>query len=385
MSEELEAAGALVTAAAVAGRVDAAQGEKAHAEAAPADHDGAICRNCGAALQGAYCHACGQSAHLYRSLLHLVEEVLHGVLHFDAKGWRTLPLLVARPGLLTRRYIDGQRMRYVSPLALFLFTVFLMFFVASFSNVSSEPAGPSDDSARAELEKSIADARVAEARAEAAIGAARSNAEALADAKEALGEARSERAVAQAALRVLEIGTAASATSAAASASAAGVAAPAGAPDWRAELRSTAAPTGIAWLDAAIHRAVDNPDLLVYKLKNSAYKFSFMLVPISLPFLWLLFALRRDVAVYDHAVFVLYSLSFMSLLLIAVFALAPTGWGRPIATLALLAVPVHMALQLREAYGLGMLATLWRTAALLVVACLALLLFVTFIAYLAAG
>jgi hypothetical protein len=383
MSEELEAAGALVTAAAVAGRVDAAQGEDAHAGAAPADHDGAICRNCGAALRGAYCHACGQSAHLYRSLLHLVEEVLHGVLHFDAKGWRTLPLLVARPGLLTRRYIDGQRMRYVSPLALFLFTVFLMFFVASFSKVSTEPPGPSDDSARAELEKSIADARVAEARAEAAIGAARGNAEALADAKEALGDARSERAVAQAALRVLEIGTAASATSAAASA--AGGAATAGAPAWRTELRSTAAPTGIAWLDAAIHRAVDNPDLLVYKLKNSAYKFSFVLVPISLPFLWLLFALRRDIAVYDHAVFVLYSLSFMSLLLIAVFALAPTGWGRPIATLALLAVPVHMALQLREAYGLGMLATLWRTAALLVGACLALLLFVTFIAYLAAG
>ena len=81
MSEELEAAGA--------GRVDAGQGEKAHAAAAPADHDGAICRNCGAALQGAYCHACGQSAHLHRSLLHLVEEVLHGVRHFDAKGGRT--------------------------------------------------------------------------------------------------------------------------------------------------------------------------------------------------------------------------------------------------------------------------------------------------------
>jgi hypothetical protein len=284
MSEELEAAGALVTAAAVAGRVDAARGGKAHAEAVPANHDGAICRNCGAALQGAYCHACGQSAHLHRSLLHLVEEVLHGVLHFDAKGWRTLPLLVARPGLLTRRYIDGQRMRYVSPLALFLFTVFLMFFVASFSNVSPEgrPGRAMAAPARS-WKRSIADARVAGARAEAAIGAARGNAEALADAKEALSEAKSERAVAQAALRVLEIGTAASATSPAASA--AGFAATAGAPDWRAELRSTAAPTGIAWLDAAIHRAVDNPDLLVYKLKNSAYKFSFMLVPISLPFL----------------------------------------------------------------------------------------------------
>jgi Protein of unknown function (DUF3667) len=382
MSEELEAAGALVTATAVAGRLDAGQDENEHGKAMAAGHEDAICRNCGAPLRGAYCHACGQSAHLHRSLLHLVEEVLHGVLHFDAKGWRTLPLLVARPGLLTRRYIDGQRMRYVSPLALFLFTVFLMFFVASFSHLEPGPAGPADGSVRAELDKSLADARDAEARARATAVAARGNAQALAGAKEALGEAELDRAVAEAALRALEIGRAARATSPSGSASGA---ASAGMPDWRAELRGSGAPTGSAWLDAAIHRALDNPDLLVYKLKNSAYKFSFMLVPISLPFLWLMFALRRDVAVYDHAVFVLYSLSFMSLLLIAVVALAATRWGRPIAALGLLAVPVHMALQLRETYALGVFATLWRTAALVVVASLAALLFLAFIAYLAAG
>jgi hypothetical protein len=55
------------------------------------------------------------------------------------RGWRTLPLLVGRPGLLTRRYIDGQRTRYVSPLALFLFTVFLMFFVFSFASGIAPP------------------------------------------------------------------------------------------------------------------------------------------------------------------------------------------------------------------------------------------------------
>ncbi len=110
-----------------------------------------------------------------------------------------------------------------------------------------------------------------------------------------------------------------------------------------------------------------------------------MLVPISLPFLWLMFVLRRDVAVYDHAVFVLYSLSFMSLLLMVVFALAATHWAEPVVALAVLAVPVHMALQLRETYALGVLATLWRTAALVVVATLASLLFLALIAYLAAG
>ena len=379
MSEELEAAGALVTASAVAAQIDAARGAAVHGGAKP---DDGTCRNCGAVLAGAYCHACGQSAHLHRSLLHLVEEVLHGVLHFDAKGWRTLPLLVARPGLLTRRYIDGQRMRYVSPLALFLFTVFLMFFAASFSSFVAEPIAD-EAGARAELERSIADAGAAEAKAQAALAAAQGDASTAAEAQEALAEAKAERIAAQAALGAIGLGRAAS--SAAGAVSGAGSGPSRVKHDWNSELRNTAAPTGNAWLDAAIHRAVDNPELLAYKLKSSAYKFSFMLVPISLPFLWLLFALRRDIAVYDHAVFVLYSLSFMSLLAIAFVLLVSTSWGSPIAALLVLVVPVHMAMQLRETYGLGIAATLWRTAALLVFASLASLLFLVFIAYISAG
>lgn len=37
------------------------------------------------------------------------------------------------PGRLTRRYIDGERVKFVSPMALFLFTVFLMFAVFAFT------------------------------------------------------------------------------------------------------------------------------------------------------------------------------------------------------------------------------------------------------------
>ena len=35
-------------------------------------------------------------------------------------------MLLLNPGRLTREWIQGKRTRYVSPLALFLFTVFLM-------------------------------------------------------------------------------------------------------------------------------------------------------------------------------------------------------------------------------------------------------------------
>ena len=40
-------------------------------------------------------------------------------------------MLVFKPGQLTRRYVHGERARFVSPLALFLFCVFAMFAVFS--------------------------------------------------------------------------------------------------------------------------------------------------------------------------------------------------------------------------------------------------------------
>src|SRR5918995_2111331 len=91
------------------------------------------CLNCGAELAGDYCHACGQRAHVHLTLHAFWHDLLHGVLHFEGKIWRTLPLLAWRPGELTRRYIDGERAKFVSPMALFLFTVFVMFAVFSFT------------------------------------------------------------------------------------------------------------------------------------------------------------------------------------------------------------------------------------------------------------
>jgi hypothetical protein len=100
----------------------------------PAGAGGGACANCGHTLTGPYCAQCGQRAHLHRSLLHLAEELLHGLFHFETRSWRTLPLRITRPGLLTRRYIDGQRTSYVAPLGLFLFMMFLTFVVVAWTS-----------------------------------------------------------------------------------------------------------------------------------------------------------------------------------------------------------------------------------------------------------
>jgi hypothetical protein len=412
MSGDLEAGGALATAALVASQVEGG-GKPPHAGAPHGEAPAAPCGNCQAPLAGAYCHACGQRAHVHRSLLHLAEEVLHGVLHFDSKVWRTLPLLVAKPGELTRRYIDGQRTRYVSPLALFLFMTFLMFFALSFTGPWLETphslAGPARDEARAELQDALREARNELAGQQRELDQARKDREGVAAAERQLAAAVKEVQIAEAALAVFEAaasqpahggsgaaaGAAPGAASAAtAAASTAAASAAASAPDgginvvvnWPDASRAKVN-TGSARLDAAIRKVIQNPELALYKFRNTAYKFSFMLVPLSLPFLWLMFIGRPGITMYDHAVFSLYSLSFMSLLVVVaeLLELVPPAHG--LATLLLvLAPPVHLFLHLRGTYRLGSTgAALGYTAAMGFVASLAIGLFVLFIAWVGLG
>ena len=126
---DVEAIGAATTAGLASSAL-----EKPTGHAGEAHH---ICTDCGAEVSGRFCSNCGQPAHVHRTLLHLGEELLHGVMHFDSRTWRTLPLLVFRPGTLTHEWVHGKRTRYVSPLAMFLFTVFVMFLALSYL-----PGGP---------------------------------------------------------------------------------------------------------------------------------------------------------------------------------------------------------------------------------------------------
>lgn len=124
------------------------------------------------------------------------------------------------------------------------------------------------------------------------------------------------------------------------------------------EAKATSAPEN--WLEAKYRHAKESPKLLIYKLKTSAYKYSWALIPISLPFIWLLFPFRRDVGLYDHAIFATYSLSFMSLL---VAVLGAVGVGSGLLFLAATIIPpLHIYKQLKGTYRLSRLGGLRRTA-----------------------
>lgn len=384
VSNEIEAMGALTTAGLVASELDKPSIrrrlalERAAQEArwwrrkdahAVHGHSAGTCANCEAVLVGDFCHVCGQQGHVHRSVGHVFEEFLHGIWHFDSKAWRTLPLVAFRPGRLTYDYIHGKRARFIAPLALFLLSMFVMFFVFGFVG-APDFGGSVASGSKAET---VAEANAAVEGIEADIAGSETE---LAEAKtdgdaEAIRAATNTLAAERLALRIAEANARRVATTA-------GTPAAAPAKSWTEQIAEEARSgelkisSGIPGADENIRKALENPEFAIYRIQQKAYKLSFLLIPLSLPVLWLMFFWRRDTTTYDHVVFTLYSLSFMSLLLVlAVLLMKATNamemmGGPAISGIGLLTLvpPVHMYFQLKGGYRLSTWGALWRMAVL---------------------
>ena len=98
---------------------------------------------------------------------------------------------------------------------------------------------------------------------------------------------------------------------------------------------------------------------------ESDSKFAWALIPLSLPFMWLLFPFSRRFHTYDHFVFVTYSISSILLLFVVVRLLNLTIFGELATFFALLYVPFHMYRQLRGAYRSSRFGAFVRTNLLL--------------------
>lgn len=299
------------------------------------------CLNCGAALDGAYCRRCGQRGHVHRTISAIGHDLIHGILHLDGKFWRTLPLLAWRPGDLTRRYVHGERAKFVSPMGMFLFSIFLMFAVLqiyglSLTSLNDGPLGAARSLEMAEQGMTAELARAQESRREWLT-------ERRDDERRAERVARYDRRIAelqQSRQALIQLRRSA----------------PSLTPG------DDALKTGWARLDHGLKKINENPGLALYKLQANGYKFSWLLIPLSVPFVWLLFFWTRRFRFYDHTVFVTYSLAFMSLLAIALtilgFAGVPTAI---IASAGTFIPPIHMYRQLKQAYSLGWFGALVRT------------------------
>jgi hypothetical protein len=375
---DLEAIGDAATGGAIARAVEPGAGEAGrHAH-------GNHCLNCGCALAGDFCHCCGQRGHVHRTLTAFWHDIAHGVLHLDGKVWRTLPLLAWRPGELTRRYAAGERAKFVSPMALFLFSVFLMF--AVFTLIGA-PVATDDASVKATVEEraeaqrefdaeraeTMAELRALEERRARLAAAGQSTTDIETDIRVAKSQLELEERLFRQTMDLISDDEARDAEQARREEEAK-TAGPARRTADQADEGEAVIIQGAdslnAWFNSAYKKAKENPSLLIYKLQNNAYKFSWLLIPISIPFVWLLFLhrrrYRREFSAYDHTVFVTYSIAFMSLAAIALSLLRLVGFpGAAAILLIMLLPPIHMYRQLKGAYGLSRSSALWRTAVLL--------------------
>ncbi|WP_439569326.1 DUF3667 domain-containing protein [Sphingopyxis sp.] len=358
MSGDIEGIGAAVTAGLAGRAVEPRHGGRTGGggESSP----GLRCLNCGTSLIGSHCHHCGQRADVHRSFGAIGHDLVHAIFHFEGKIWNTLPLLAWRPGDLTRRYIHGERARFLSPLALFLFAVFLTYavlaMVGSGGGVGEDIAKAAEAQTRSnalkesfETEVDRIDARLADKALPAA--ERRQLEEERTTLQKSAGYLRIARRLTQAELDkgppVLDDPVDQVMTGA----------------DF---LSQTKVDTGVPFIDQGLQKAIANPALMFYKLQANAYKFAWALIPLSLPFLWLLFPFSRRFHTYDHFVFVTYSISFMLLLFVVVRLFNLTIFGDVATAFALLYVPFHMYRQLRGAYRSSRFGALVRTSLLLV-------------------
>jgi hypothetical protein len=383
MGETADGIGDILTGGIFARTLDRMRGSGA---AGHGEHDGAggTCLNCGTVRVGAFCHACGQGGHVHRSMASLGHDIAHGVFHFEGRIWKTLPMLALHPGQLTRRYVHGERAKFVSPMALFLFSVFLLF--AAVNRVTmADMTGVSQGLAKAKSQISDqidkAQHKLGDLNDSKADRIGDHPKASTADLDKQIADMTGKIAALEAAERHLPV-----------NARDAAHAGPIKAGDATYNfdvadgVKAMNINTGSKSLDGMLGHVKENPALYAYKLESAASKFSWALIPISMPFIWLLFFWRRDVGMYDHAIFAFHSLSFMTLLVVGLIGLDLIGVGQAWLWLAFFLAPlIHMYKHLKGAYLIGRFGAAWRTAALLVMTGIASLLFFVLLMWLEAS
>ena len=102
------------------------------------------CLNCGIEVAGRFCQQCGQeNVEVKESFFQLLRHFVEDLTHFDGKLWKTVKLLLFKPGSLTKLYVEGKRASYIHPIRMYIFVsaVFFLFMFTGEAPVKPESAG----------------------------------------------------------------------------------------------------------------------------------------------------------------------------------------------------------------------------------------------------
>jgi hypothetical protein len=324
---------------------------------------GARCPNCGATLQGPYCHVCGQNSDTHkRSIRHLAWEAIEGLFELDGRFLRTLPALFIRHGQLARDYIEGRLARHVPPFRTFLVALVLFIFAA-------ENAIHNETQAE-QHRKAVQTALLATPQGRAA-EVARIRAEATKDLAGELKEAASDRAdelkdrgeTAEKAQSTYERDTARARARYSKSLERADRVAqglPATPPTPENPAGAKAPRYSKFWWQARAHRAIANPDYYWTVVFTWAHRLAVILLPIVGLSLALVYRKRKDIFLYDHLLVAMNLLSF-AFLTNAVGLVMPARAMPFIFGLLAIWAPINMFQTLRGAYGSSILGAILKT------------------------
>lgn len=269
---------------------------------------GTPCANCATPLQGPWCHACGQSGEdFHRSIVRLCGEAVEGLLHMDGRLWSTLPDLMARPGRLTRAYLEGHRAPQIPPLRLFLVVLLMIFLVGGLTGHRHKAVVVQTSAVGAKVSARPLDQLTPQERASII---------------ESLGSGHSN----------IDFG------------------------------KSNQA--AVDWLKDRVTRTLSDPERFYLILEQWAERFAFLMLPISALLLSIVFVFQRRFYLFDHTIFSLHSLSAMGVAIIGAMLLSEvigdSGW------VLILPAPFHLFAHMRGVYRSSPLGTLIRMALLFI-------------------
>ena len=131
-------------------------------QVAPDAHGEPNCANCGAILTGRFCSNCGQRReHEIHSIWHFTQEATEDLTHADSRLWSTITALMLKPGLLTREFLAGRRVKYLPPLRLYL-VLSVIFFLILGSGGEHEARAIAIEASNGSLSVSVGDPKEAE-------------------------------------------------------------------------------------------------------------------------------------------------------------------------------------------------------------------------------
>lgn len=90
------------------------------------------CENCNTPVSGPYCANCGQEHQPAKvHFRDFVVEYVKSLINIDSKSFKSLRLLLFKPGALDAEYIHGKRASFIKPAELYLFMSVIFFFVVA--------------------------------------------------------------------------------------------------------------------------------------------------------------------------------------------------------------------------------------------------------------